>query len=93
MLEGKIQPLGPVTQGVLLGTSVMMAVPSVMVFLSLVMKPRINRWANIIFGAIYTLIMLLVIQGTWTFYRFFGIVEILLTSTIVWQAWKWPRNA
>jgi uncharacterized membrane protein len=44
-------------------------------------------------GAIYTLIMLLVIQGTWTFYKFFGIVEILLTSTIVWQAWKWPRNA
>jgi hypothetical protein len=93
MLEGKIQPLGPVTQAALLGTSVMMAIPSVMVFLSLVMKPRINRWANIILGAIYTLIMLLVIQGTWTFYKFFGIVEILLTSTIVWQAWKWPRNA
>jgi hypothetical protein len=34
MLEGKMGPLGPTTQGVLGGTSVMMAIPSVMIFLS-----------------------------------------------------------
>jgi hypothetical protein len=32
-------PLGPSTQLVLLGTSVLMAIPSLMIFLSLVMKP------------------------------------------------------
>ena len=31
MLTGKMGPLGPTTQGILLGTSAMMAIPSVMV--------------------------------------------------------------
>src|SRR2546430_587689 len=35
MLNGRMGPLGPTTQGVLLGTSFMMAIPSVMIFLSL----------------------------------------------------------
>jgi hypothetical protein len=92
MLEGKMQPLGHVTQGMLLGTSILLAIPSVMVFLSLVMRPSVNRWVNIALGALFTAIMLLAIQGTWTFYKFFGVVEVALTSTIVWCAWKWPRT-
>lgn len=91
MLAGKMQTLGPVTQGMLLGTSVMMAIPSVMVFLSLVMKASINRWVNITFGALFTAIMVLAIQDTWIFYRFFGVVEIALTLTIIWHAWRWPK--
>src|SRR5882672_700943 len=93
MLEGKMQPLGLVTQEMLLGTSVLMAIPSVMVFLSLVIRPSINRWTDIVFGTLFTAIMLLAIQGSWTFYKFFGVVEIALTATIVWYAWRWPRSA
>jgi hypothetical protein len=73
MLEGKILPLGTVTQGILVGTSGMMAVQSVMVFLSLVMKPAINRWVNFIFGLVFALIvMLVIIQGGWIFYKVLG---------------------
>ena len=43
MLDGRMVPLGPTTQGVLLGTSIMMAIPSIMVFLSLALKPRLSR--------------------------------------------------
>src|SRR5207253_5794254 len=43
MLEGKMGPLGPTTQGVLLGTSLIMAIPSVMIFLSLVLKRSEER--------------------------------------------------
>lgn len=93
MLAGNMVPLGPVTQGVLLGTSAMMAVPSLMVFLSLVLKPQINRWVNIVLGIFYTLIMLAVIPGTWSFYMFFGCMEVVLTASIVWYAWSWPRQA
>lgn len=92
MIDGQMGPLGPVTQGVLIGTSIMMAIPSLMVFLSLVMKPQFNRWLNIIFGIIFALIMMLAIQGTWSFYKFFGFIEIGLCSAIVVFAWKWPRN-
>ena len=38
LLAGKMGPLGPVTQMVLLGTSATLAIPSVMIFLSLVLS-------------------------------------------------------
>ena len=91
MLEGKMGPLGPTTQGVLVGTSVMMAVPSVMVFLSLVLKPNVNRWANMVLGSMYTVIILITMWN-WAFYIFYGIIEVVFTGLIVWFAWKWPRH-
>jgi len=91
MLEGKIRPLGPATQGVLVGTSLMMAIPSVMVFLSLALKANLNRRVNIIFGAIYTVIILITMWN-WAFYIFLGVVEIVLTALIVWYAWHWPKQ-
>ena len=90
MLQGKMGPLGPTTQGVLLGTSLMMAIPSVMIFLSLALKSNLNRWLNITFGVIYTAIILITMWD-WAFYIFFGIIEVLLTGLIVWYAWTWPR--
>ena len=90
MLAGKMVPLGPTTQGLLLGTSLMMAIPSVMVFLSLALKPNLSRWLNIILGVIYTLIILLA-MWTWAFYIFYGILEVMLTGLIAWYAWTWPK--
>ena len=93
MLDGKMLPLGPVTQTILVGTSAMLAIQAVMVFLSLVMRPVISRWVNVIFGLVFAFIVLLVIsQGGWAFYRLLGAVEIVLLLGIVWQAWTWPRN-
>lgn len=92
MLEGKMGPLGPTTQGVLLGTSLMMAIPSVMVFLSLALKPNLNRWVNIIVGVIYTVIMLITMPGAWVYYIFLGAIEVVLTALIVWYAWTWPKQ-
>ncbi|MDT4897883.1 MAG: hypothetical protein QOH25_2960 [Acidobacteriota bacterium] len=92
MLEGKMVPLGPTTQGVLLFTSVMMAIPSVMIFLSLTLKPNLNRWVNIILGVIYTVFVLITMPGAWVFYIFLGGVDVILTALIVWYAWNWPRQ-
>jgi hypothetical protein len=92
MIAGKMGPLGPATQGVLLGVALMMAIPSVMVFLSLVLPPTVNRWMNITFGVIYTVIMLITMPGEWTFYIFLGVVEMVLTGLIVWYSWNWPKQ-
>ncbi len=91
MLDGKMGPLGPTTQGVLLGTSVVMAIPSLMIFLSVALKPNLNRWLNIIFGVLYTVIILIT-MWQWAFYIFFGIIEVTLTGLVVWYAWKWPTQ-
>lgn len=90
ILAGKMGPF-PATQSSLFIATVMMAIPAVMVFLSLTLKPKANRWTNIILGVLYTLITLSNLIGeTWVYYLFFGLVEMVLTSLIVWSAWKWP---
>jgi hypothetical protein len=92
MLAGRMDPLGPVTQGVLLGTSAMMAVPALMVCLSLLLRAPISRWANLALGLVYAAIMLMTMPGAWTFYLFFGVIEVALSLAIVWTAWLWPRR-
>jgi len=91
MIKGLMGPF-PVTQGSLLVAAILMIIPAVMVFLSLTLKPKVDRWANIIFGMLYTLVNISNLIGeTWTYYTLFGIVEIVLTLLIVWYAWKWPN--
>ncbi len=92
MLAGNMAPLGPVTQGVLLGTAIMLAVPSLMIFLSLALGASLTRWLNIVIGVVYTAIELAVASGSgWTFYVSISLVEAVLTVLIVWTAWRWPR--
>ncbi|NYZ63428.1 DUF6326 family protein [Luteimonas deserti] len=92
MLDGRIGPLGDVTQGKLLGTSIMMTAPSLMAAFSVLSTPALCRWVNIVVATIFVAITVLVIQGAWIFYVYFGIVEILLLLSIIWLAWKWPRS-
>ena len=91
MLAGKM-PLGAISQGVLLGMSAVMVIPSLMPFLSLILPAGVNRWANIVFGTLYTVTMILAIRGGWHFYVFFGVIEIILTLLIVFYAWTWPKQ-
>ena len=76
--------------------SVLLAIPALMIALSILLKPAFNRWLNIIFGILYTLIMVLIaITSTsawYTFYVFLAILESLITLLIVWYAWKWPKK-
>ncbi len=92
MIAGRMA-MGVVSQGVLFGMSAVMAIPSLMIFLSLVLPSRVNRWLNMVLGAAYSAVMILAIQGAWHFYVFFGVIEIMLTSLIVWYAWTWPKRA
>jgi hypothetical protein len=63
-----------------------------MVFLSLTLKPKINRWVDIILGVLYTFVNISNLIGeTWVYYIFFGSVELVITFLIVRYAWKW-RN-
>jgi len=86
-------PFGAISQATLLGMGSAMVVPGLMPFLSLVLPARVNRWLNIIFGAVYSVIMILAIKSGWHFYILFGLIEITLTLLIVWYAWTWPTQA
>ncbi|MBB6502425.1 DUF6326 family protein [Pedobacter cryoconitis] len=88
--------IGPTTPSNLLVFSIVLAIPALMVFLSLTLKPKINRLLNIIMGLVYTIIMILTVLASiapwWIFYIFLGVLEIIITLTIIWHAWKWPRS-
>ena len=89
MIDGRMGPF-PVTQGSLLTASILMIIPAVMVFLSITLKPTVNRWVNIVFGALYTLVNISNLIGeTWIYYLSFGVVEIVLALLIIWHARKW----
>jgi hypothetical protein len=83
-----------ITQVWLLGGAILMTIPSVMIFLSLALKPKANRWANIIVGIFFTVLtpISMFMPGVWAYYIFYGSVEVVLTALIVWYAWKWPKQ-
>ncbi len=89
--EGKMGPVNA-SQGTLLAASVVVIVPAFMIFLSLVLPSRVNRWTNIAAGVVFTLVNIAnVIGESWVYYWVFGILEVLITSLIVRYAWKSPE--
>ena len=84
-----------ITPLTLLGSAILMVIPIIMIFLSLALKAKVNRWANIILGIIYSGIILftmLMTGGGWFYYYIFAVVELVFTVLIVWYAWKWPKQ-
>ncbi|MEN2284312.1 DUF6326 family protein [Algoriphagus sp. SE2] len=80
----------------LLIASIVMAIPSIMVAGSILLKPTLNRILNIVFGSIFTLMMVAIgIYSThdWhLFYVIYAFLESIITAIIVWNAWKWPKS-
>ncbi|MBN8480028.1 MAG: hypothetical protein J0L88_00380 [Xanthomonadales bacterium] len=93
MLDGRMGPLGPVTEGVLVGTSILLAVPGLMIALSLLLPAALCRWTNLVLAVAYAAIMALAAQGAWNFYVLMAAIEIVLCACIVAHAWRWPRHA
>ena len=73
-----------------------MAIPIFMVFLSLILKAKWNRWTNIIVGTFHAVILvafMFVGAGeTWAYYALYMAFEAVLIALIVWHAWKWPTQ-
>ena len=82
-------------QATMVGIAVLMAIPSLMVYLSLTLKAKTNRRANIIAGIFYAGVLLttmLVPGEVWVYYRLYQIIEGVLIALIIWNAWKWPEQ-
>lgn len=81
----------------LLIAAIILAIPSVMVAASIILRPKINRILNIFFGTLFTLMMVFIAINsltTWySFYVFLAILESLITFLIVWYAFKWPKKS
>jgi hypothetical protein len=82
------------TQGFLLGASIFMAIPIVMVLLSRILNHLANRLANIIAGSIMTvaLVTTLFVAVPTMYYVFFSVIEICSTALIVLFASRWSMT-
>jgi hypothetical protein len=82
-----------ITQAFLFGVSVYIAIASVMIFLTLVLAPKVSRWTNIVLPALYiATIVASVIGETWAYFYFLSVVESAPLLLIIWYAWTWPRQ-
>ena len=87
---GKISGI-EITQTFLLAASVYVAIASLMIFLTLVLRPRVDRWANIVLPILYIVsIIASVIGESWVYFWFLSIAEGALLLLIIWYAWRWP---
>jgi hypothetical protein len=78
-------------QGFLLGATVYVLVPSLMLFLSLVLSVRVTRTVNIVFAILYAVTIAGGAVGEWNYYILGSLVEVALLAGIVYYAWTWPK--
>ena len=92
VIEGEVSGV-EITQVFLFEVSVYIAIASAMVFLSLVLRPRVNRRVNIVLPILYIVsIAISSIGETWAYYYFMSVAESALLALIVWYAWTWPTR-
>ena len=79
-----------ITEELMLVGGIMAEIPISMVLLSRVLKYRVNRWANMIAGAVT--IAFVINNGAKDLDdMFFAAIEVVALSVIIWCAWKWHK--
>ena len=74
-------------------TTVYILIPTLMVFLSLVLRPRVNRIVNIVVALVYAVSIIASCIGEgWIYYLLGSAVEVVLLVAIVRTAWTWPKE-
>ena len=74
----------------------LLTLPALMIFLTLMLHPKLTRTLNLIVGVFFTIFVFLVAISSlseWRiFYIFLSIIEIIITSLVVWNAWNWKKE-
>jgi hypothetical protein len=91
-LVGKVATVDfTVNQGFLTFTLIYILPAALMVVLSLLLAPRVNRIVNIVVSLVYLISIIgLCIGETWVYYLLGSLVEVILLAAIARTAWKWP---
>ncbi len=74
----------------------LVAIPTLMVFLSMTLPARVNRTINLVVATLYIPVSMYNAVGeSWTYFYFYGLsigLEVLLLAFILRSAWTWPRH-
>jgi hypothetical protein len=75
----------------LLGVTIYVLVPSLMLFLSLVLPVRVTRTVNIVVAVLYAVTIAGGAVGEWNYYILGSLAEGALLVGVVYYAWTWPK--
>ena len=92
LLNGTVDGM-QITQEFLLSFAIMMEIPMLMILLSRLLKYKLNRILNLIFGGLFAVIQIwsLTVGDITLHYWFFSFIEIITCISIVWIALKWKN--
>ena len=94
LIAGEVEGVS-ITQAFLFSAALLMSIPSVMIFLSMTLKPKLNRLVNIIVS-IPHIVLIIALQfmfaDHYAYYAYYNILEVIFHLLIVWYAWKWPKQ-
>ena len=84
-----------ISQTLLTAFLTLVAIPSLMVMLSMTLPARANRATNLVVASLYIPVSLFNAVGeSWTYFYGLSIgLEVLLLAFILRAAWTWPRAA
>ena len=85
MMEGM-----SISESMLLVAGMLLEIPIGMIFLSRILPPKFNRWANLI-AAIILLVSFLIFGPIDLDDYFFLLMQIIGLGLIMWYAWTWPK--
>src|SRR4051794_1765010 len=69
------------------------AIPALMVMLSMTLPARVNRATNLVVASLYIPYSVVNAAGDWAFFYGLSIgLEVLLLAFILRSAWTWPRR-
>lgn len=97
LMDGELEGV-EITQSILFGGAALMAIPSLMILLSLTLKATVNRVLNIAVGVLQLLVLLGTQfvgesgSDTWLYWRLFEVLEAVFLAIIIWTAWTWPHT-
>lgn len=81
-----------ISQGFLMAALASVSIPALMIFLSVALPAKVNRYLNISIAALYIPYSLFNLAGeAWMHMVYGAAVEVAILCLIIGLAWKWPR--
>ena len=92
ILAGKVFVFD-ITQVFLLIGLALTTIPALMIFLSVALSGKVNRWTNMIVAAVWIPYTLFNLVGEFWMHMVYGaVVEVILQLLIIRYAWKWTEQ-
>lgn len=92
ILKGKVFVFD-ITPGFIMTALGLSTIPMLMIFLSVALPAKVNRWTNIMVAIVHIPYMLFNLTGVaWMHMYFAALVEVVLLLLIIRYAWKWPKQ-